>query len=183
MGHLQPPVACSPGRCSPWAEKRLCTLSELSGHKSAHCSQTSNSCSSRWNSPKVQTPPHTPPQAFNLLCHHSNYSQISCFCGSRQEWNYWFMCFISIMLFFMHLNFCFFWPLLLTKPEICNSAVPSVAHVSSKFEKLIHKTVRLMQRSNSLLQCACFCIHQHRISSATLLFIQLIGSPKSFLRS
>lgn len=94
---------------SIWAERCLRTVSELSNQNFAHFSWTSDGYSSRHNGPNVQIPPpHTPPQAFHLLCHSSNHMQISCFCGSRQQCNYWFMCFISIMLFLTHLSFHFF---------------------------------------------------------------------------
>lgn len=51
---------------------------------------------------------YTSPQAFNLPCHSSNHSQMSCLCGSRQQGNYLFMHFISTILSLTNPSFCFF---------------------------------------------------------------------------
>lgn len=51
---------------------------------------------------------YTPSQAFHLSCHTSNHPQISCFCASRQQGDYLFLHFISIIPSLTNFSFCFF---------------------------------------------------------------------------
>lgn len=119
------------------------------------------------------------PQAFNLPCHSSNHSKFFV-CVLPDNRGTICLCILFPQFYpSLFLDFTFFFhKLLLSEPEISNSAVQNTAQRYSKFVKLIPNTAKLMHSSYYFLHFTWVCIHQHWISSAILLLIQLLCTYK-----